>query len=216
MKRTITVLMVLAVGAAMAMANGQAEGPGAGSDEPGRRYTADSESAELTGTIVEQDGHYLLATGDGTYSLSAPGSYRMGIDVEEGQELTVRGEIVEALEDCDCGADSHIFVSEADIDGETLEVVNPGRGPNGTADAPGARLGFTQDADDDTPYPGGRFGATADEDDFGTKGRTNGRGGAVDNSPRGRGGSPAGRGSYGPVVDDDDRQFEQVRRGRRG
>lgn len=119
-KKAIVIGLVLVVAAgANVWAAGQGERP---SDvEPGRRLTADTQDVTVTGTIEYRDGYPVLVAGDDVYSIGTRRGGRYADDLEEGMELTVSGEKIDALDDSRSGADYHIFVSTAEADGETIE-----------------------------------------------------------------------------------------------
>jgi hypothetical protein len=125
MKRIITVMMVITLvgGAAFARGtgdytNGRPQGMGVQSG------TTAGEDVTITGTVEDIDGQVVLKTEDATYSLSAPGFYRAGVEVPFGETIEVQGRKTEALADCDYDAEGHIFVGSARVNGEEVTFSN--------------------------------------------------------------------------------------------
>lgn len=169
MKRNIALVMVMMVAATAAFASGAPE-----NDDRARGGSWTTESAEvsLSGTYLEDESGVYLETAEGTYSLSAPGYRRQEIDLESGDTIAVEGFLVEPCEQCVRGADGHLMVQRATIDGEVYEISRgprmsqTGRGPGrmGPAMGPGRPMAGPQ---------GGRTGGRQfnQQGQFGPQGR---------------------------------------------
>ncbi len=159
MKKLSAVIILGAAIAAIAMAEGVQE-----SDQwtRGGGFAGETESVELEGTYRTLEGHPAIQADGRTYSLSAPGHMYYPSGLAEGDALSVEGLLFDCEGECDKGADGHIRVTAAVIDGETYEL----------ADRPWGRDGAA-----------GRRGRAAD-DSFGRAGRSRD---SRRQPPRGRG-----------------------------
>jgi hypothetical protein len=125
MKRTLFIIIVAALAAGALFARGTADGAGMNRGT-GNRF--DGETVTVSGTVEEADGRVVLKTGDGVYSLSAPGFPRSGTEVPTGQSVEVTGIMNTGnCDDCGIDADGHIFVESASVNGKEL-VFDAGRG----------------------------------------------------------------------------------------
>ena len=148
MKRTAFV-MVLVLLATVAFASGvqeqegtsRAGGPGATAFGPGRGPAAggyrmdaltDAQETEVTGIYDEIDGFPVLRVDGKTYTVGVPGYRWLDVDLEPGDEVTVKGLRLEEVE----SIDGHIRVSSAVIDGTEYEI-----GPSRFGGRPGPSAG---------------------------------------------------------------------------
>lgn len=123
-KAFLVSVVLLVAGGATIFAAGQGERPE--NVEQGRRFTADTTEVTVTGTVEYRGEYPVLIVGDDAYSLSAWGGGLYADDLQEGMELTVTGEQIEALDSSRSDADYHIFVASAQADGEAIELDAPG------------------------------------------------------------------------------------------
>ena len=186
MKRVVLLGFVMVMASSAVFARGGVDaGEYRGS---GRRLSTDGERVNLTGTILESEGFYVLETGDRRISLSAPGFFRSAVEVPVGREVSVTGTLVDCIDDCVIEADAHLFVETAVVGEEEYSFAAGGRaaGPGwGDELSPGftnrgSGMGRTSSAPSGYPARGGRF--------------SGGRGG------RGGGMSGAGRASIPDTV----------------
>jgi len=145
MKRIIILLIVAAALSGAAFARGAEEGAAQGRNAAGQNAVgrnAEGTEIALSGVVTEVDGRIVIESSDGLYSLSAPGFPRTGLDLPIGRTVDVEGLVVdEGCEDCVIGADGHVFVTRAEIDGEEY-VFERGRGASGSGRfADGRRTG---------------------------------------------------------------------------
>jgi len=127
-------------------------------------YRSSLEDVTLSGTIEEKDGGVFLKTKDGEFSLGAPGFYRYGIDIPEGENVTVEGQVV-----YNNGEEKHLVIRTAKYNGNEYTFSNGrpdnrGQMDNNNTREQGGRGGY-----------GGRQGAS--------------RGGRKNTSGRSRGGN---------------------------
>lgn len=121
MKKISAVIILGAALAAFAMAEGVQE-----SDQwiRGGRAVAETESVELQGTYQTVDGHPAIQANGKLYSLSAPGYMHYSIGLEAGDPLSVEGLLFDCDGECDKGADGHVRVAAAVVNGETYELAD--------------------------------------------------------------------------------------------
>lgn len=127
MKRT-ALFLVMIVSAAALFANGTGEAP---ADPPWNPI-------EITGTISVENDYPILTSGGTTYLLGAPRAAWYLDEIEEGQELTVRGHLVEEPRiDVEVAFDQHVLVDQVVLDGDVYPIAMGG--PRGRADVPAGR-----------------------------------------------------------------------------
>mgnify|MGYP006283930215 FL=1 len=95
-----------------------------------RREGFDGEIITLTGTVkLEGEWHPELETVDRTYELMYPPFLDDGLDVQDGEEITVEGYLVPGPrweEAEEVGEELHLHVTKAVIDGKEYVVEHPG------------------------------------------------------------------------------------------
>jgi hypothetical protein len=139
MKKLSAVIILGAAIAAFAIAEGVQE-----SDQwtGGGRFAAETESVELDGTYQVLDGHPAIQADGKVYSLSAPGYMRYPLELETGDTLSVEGLLFDCEGECEKGADGHVRVTAAVINGETYELADrPWGGEGATAGRRGRERG---------------------------------------------------------------------------
>ena len=144
MKRAALVLVLAMVGGAL-FASGVQEGSAPGGVGPGAVGSGGARSGfagpgvavpaaetEMVGTYEEVDGYPVIRADGKTYTAGVPGFRWLNLDLEPGDEVTVRGYLFEETE----SLDGHVRVTQATIDGTEYEVAPPrtaqtsGRGPH--------------------------------------------------------------------------------------
>ena len=112
MKRTILMVVMLASAVAL-FANGARE--------------TDREPVwnpvEVTGTVSVVDGYIVLDADGTTYLLGAPRAAWYVDELEEGQTITIRGQLIEdPVAEVELDVDAHIRVDQAVVDGEAYRI----------------------------------------------------------------------------------------------
>jgi hypothetical protein len=121
MKKLSAVIILGAAIAAFATAEGVQE-----PDQWRRsgRFAAETESVELDGTYQVLDGHPAIQADGTVYSLSAPGYMHYPLELETGDPLSVEGLLFDCEGQCDKGADGHVRVTAAVMNGKTYRLTD--------------------------------------------------------------------------------------------
>lgn len=146
-KKMILVLLIAGVAAAGVFASGNKEEqtrpvpPRPRGQAPG----LSEETVTVTGRLYfENRIHPELESGGVVYELLVPRFYAYDLDLEEGQTITVEGNMVEDMPCCEELEDEQqlrIFVTRAVIDGEEYDLEAEGRGPRRGMMGPDGRPG---------------------------------------------------------------------------
>lgn len=191
MKKIILLTFVLTVIAGTAVfANGEQEGSFDDAVRPWRGEEFDGEIISLTGSLKLEEGEFPSLIADGEeYELMYPHFLDDGIELSDGQPVTVEGFLVPGPRWETEGEELHLRVTKAVIDGEEydLEAYGPGFGPMMGGSYGGPRGGFAgRGYSDDCPY--------CDDGNYGRGSYGGRRGGMMGGRPGGFGNSfPRGR-----------------------
>ncbi len=127
-KIVLVLLVLLTAGIISVSAVGQSETEGV---PYGPRWQSPSsvlgEKLEVTGELYfENRVHPELKSGDQEYELMVPHFYTFGVDLKEGQTITVEGYLVEGpyctMEEEEEEDEIHLWVSKAVIDGKEYDL----------------------------------------------------------------------------------------------
>ncbi len=113
MKRAALVLVLAMVGGAL-FASGVQEDAAPG-------VAAPVAETEMVGTYDEVDGYPVIRVDGKTYTAGVPGYRWLDLDLEPGDEVTVRGYLFEETE----SLDGHVRVTQATIDGAEYDIAPP-------------------------------------------------------------------------------------------
>jgi hypothetical protein len=123
MKKIIVTVMLLSAAAAV-FANGTREQASAAANQSFRGISG--EEAVLSGVLDVTGEEVVIDNGDGTFTLSTRGGALLDIEQYDGASAVVSGYLTDC-QDCVNGYDGHMFVTEAEVNGEEFALSAPGR-----------------------------------------------------------------------------------------